>query len=165
MIHDHRTAFGTDATHGFDEFERGLLIVLRHLMTSYARPESQAWELAFGIAVERWGVADGPRIAQGVLAVVQALRRCRTARFRHADPLDAEARLRLTPDEENFIHMLHAMRRDRTAEARQRVALLTGGQMDPAMIRSALSLAARFPAVDCGPARPVAPASGLRLVH
>jgi hypothetical protein len=41
--------------------------------------------------------------------------------------------------------MLHHMRRDHTAKARDAVEALTHGQMNPDLIRASLSFADRFP--------------------
>lgn len=131
---------------GLDDLEQGVLAVLRHFLTSFSQPETQAWTTAFSIASERWGVAEGPRLAQGLLAVLQALMTCRDAGIRFSNPMCAGCRLRVTADEASFMTMLHCMRRDRTAEARAALADLTFGRMDSGLIQSSLALAARFPA-------------------
>ena len=65
---------------GLDGFEIGLLAILRHFCTSFCTPHSQAWMTAYGIATERWGVSNGPKAAQSLLAVAEAMRRARPKR-------------------------------------------------------------------------------------
>jgi hypothetical protein len=131
---------------GLDAFEMGLLSVLRHFLVAFSQPESQAWQAAFTIAIERWGDATGPQIAAGGLGVLQALRRARRDEFLFANPGCLTCRKLMTGDEAALMQMLQAMRRDRADLARPAVLRLTGGTMDPAMIQSALALAARHPA-------------------
>ncbi len=159
---------------GIDAFEIGLLSILRHFMTAFARPESQAWQSAFSIAAERWGGTRGPKIAQGLLAVIQVLRQARRTDFHYANPLCLQCREMATGEEAALCLMLHAMRRDRPDLARGAVMDLTDGVMDASLIQSALAFCARFPAEPepvHAPARraePVLPrptGRHLRLVH
>ncbi|HBU15067.1 MAG: hypothetical protein A2092_17620 [Rhodobacteraceae bacterium GWE1_64_9] len=132
---------------GFDAFETALVPVLRHFLTALASPDSQGWRLAYGIAAERWGPGDGPQIAHRLFGMVEAMQACRPTRFRFGNPLCAQCRGLLTPDEVAFVTLLHHMRRDRTDAARPALADLSGGVMDVALIRAGLSFAARFPAM------------------
>ena len=142
------TVTATPETLGLDQAEQGMLTVARHFLTSFARPESQAWIMAFGIAGERWGQSDGARLAQGMLRVLQAVTGCRgETPFRFSDPICARCRRQVTADEAALLSMLHHMRRDNTPAARQALAELTGGPMAPQVIRAGLSLAALFPAL------------------
>jgi hypothetical protein len=129
-----------------DPFETGLLAVLRHFLTAFAHPESQAWQTAFALACERWGTARGPQIAMGVLPVLQSLRGARRGAFDFANPLCVTCRDYVTGTEAAFMQMLQAMRRDRTDLARGAVLILTEGTMDPGLIQAALAFAARHPA-------------------
>ncbi len=141
---------------GLDATEQGLLVVVRHFLTSFAKPETQAWIMAFGIASERWGQSDGARMAQGLLAVLQAALQARQGRsFQFSDPLCEGCRHKATADEAALLTMLHHMRRDHTGAARLALADLTLGQMDAGLIRAGLSLAALFPAE--GATKPAAP--------
>lgn len=133
-------------TLGLDAFETGVLAVLRHILTAYARPETQAWQTAFQLAAERWGEARGPKIAMGILPVLQALRGARRGDFDFANPLCVTCRAHVTGTEAAFLMMLQAMRRDRADRARPAVLTLTEGTMDPGLIQAALAFAARFPA-------------------
>lgn len=145
-----------------DSHEAGLLAVTRHFLVTMAQPASQSWHCALSIASERWG-QRGPQIALGLYALLQALAAARPVPMRHCDPLCIEDRQRLTPEEAALLAMLRAMVRELTHEARQQVAALTGGRMDPGVIRSGLALARLLPRES----QPVLlPAHrGLALVH
>lgn len=147
-----------------DATEAGVLAIARHLLTALARPETQAWQHGFAIAAERWGAERGPAIAHAVLQLLQPLLRARPVPFRHCDPLCPEARARVTAEEAALIRMIRAMAGDLTHEARAHVVAVTGGRMDPALIRAGLALARMLPR----PAnRPVLTRihRGLALVH
>ncbi len=183
MIHDHPTAPDAMPVEALalDEMETGLLAVLRHFLTAFSRPETHAWQSAFTIAAERWGVARGPQIAQSLLAVLHAVRHSRQTDFRFTNPLCLHCRDTVTPEEAAFIRMIHAMRRDQNAEARGAVLDLAEGVMDPMLIQAGLAFAARFPAEGSdwiSPTRRTRPSAGqqsadkarpqgrhLRLVH
>ncbi|GAB1363208.1 hypothetical protein MASR1M32_24440 [Rhodobacter sp.] len=148
MRHDHTPSVDSTplALLGLDTFETGLLAVMRHFLTAFTRPETQGWQTAFGLASERWGEATGPQIAAGGLGLLQTLRRTRRREFMYANPLCPGCRMQVTGDEAHLMRMIRAMRRDRTDLARAEVLALTGGTMDPALIRAGLAFAARHPA-------------------
>ncbi|MEP4039159.1 hypothetical protein [Pseudophaeobacter sp.] len=129
-----------------DEFEEGLLPVLRHFLQSLAQPESQSWQFAFRVAAERWGESLGLPVAQSLFKLVQFTTKARRVGFDSIDPLSLEDREYVTRDEQAFLQMLHHMRRDETPRAREAVANVTGCTMDPDVIRAGLSFADRFPA-------------------
>jgi hypothetical protein len=129
-----------------DEFEEGLLPVLRHFVLSLAQPESQSWQFAYRIAAERWGESLGLPVAQSLFKLVQFTLKARRTGFDAVDPLALEDRDFVTRDEQAFLQMLHHMRRDETPRAREAVANVTGCSMDPDVIRAGLSFADRFPA-------------------
>jgi hypothetical protein len=131
-------------TLGFDEFELGLLAVLRHFSKSYEMPENQTWQHAYLIAAERWGERIGLSTAYALMKVLQAVCRCRPNGLNVQDPLCAFAKKHVTEDEIAFIGMLHHMRRDETPQARNFVQTLAYGRNDPAIIHAGLSFASRF---------------------
>ena len=158
------TVAATVESLGLDATEQGLLAVVRHFLTSFAQPETQAWIMAYGTATERWGHSDGARLAQGVLAVLQAALRAREGQgLRFGDPLCPGCRGKATPDEAALMTMLHHMRRDETGQARIALADLTQGRMDAGLIRAGLSLAALFPAE--GPAQSAAMPAAQPVYH
>ncbi|MFY0311504.1 hypothetical protein ACFMBG_16560 [Leisingera sp. D0M16] len=144
------------AAHQFDEFETGLLPVLRQFLLSYETPDSQAWQRAYMAAAERWGEAIGLPAAQALMKLLRAVLDSRNGQFSFIDPFDLELRGTVTPDEAALLRMLHHMRRDQTPGARDAVADATGGQMDPHVIRAGLAFAHRFSAGQAA-ARPAAP--------
>lgn len=129
---------------GLDEFERGLLPVLRHFLLSYEQPEGQAWQQAYLIAAERWGEALGLPAALAAMKLVRAVLESRDGVFCFVDPFDLENRDTASADEAALLRMIHHMRRDETSLAREAVADVTLGRMDPHVIRAGLSLANRF---------------------
>lgn len=131
---------------GCDAFERGLLPVARHFLTAFQQPGVHTWQAAYTIAAERWGDAIGFAIAHAMGKLIGALLRSRSDGVGFHDPLDPDARTRLSRDESDLMIMLHHMRRDDTAKARDAVEALTRGRMDPDVIRTGLSLATRFSA-------------------
>jgi len=130
---------------GFDPFETRLVSIMRHFVTAANAPGSQAWHRAFIIAAENWGEAHGLAVAHTLWPVVREVLELRSGDFTSNDPLDLDTRDLLSADEAQFIAMLHHMRRDDTAKARDAVEALTHGQMDPDLIRAGLSFADRFP--------------------
>ncbi|APG46006.1 hypothetical protein [Phaeobacter porticola] len=150
-----------------DAFEAALLSPLRHFTICLRRPESQAWQLAYCTASERWGDTFGLAVANALFKVIRCLHDLRAETYQGLDALDLETRNLVTADEAAFLRMLHHMRRDETAPARDAVADLTGGWMDPHVIRAALSFAHRFPAGKAKPqhgALQSTPYHGLRVV-
>jgi hypothetical protein len=129
-----------------DEFEEGLLPVLRHFMMSLAEPERQTWQFAYKIAAERWGETLGLPVANALFKLIQFTSKARRVKFNAIDPLAIEDRRFVTRDERAFLRMLHHMRRDETGRARDALADVTGCTMDPDVIRAGLSFADRFPA-------------------
>lgn len=149
---------------GFDEFETALVPVLRHFMTAFTRPDSQAWQFAYSIAAERLGENIGLSAAQAMLKLLRALFQRHPEGVSFRDPLDKAKRDTLTRDEATIIAMLHHMRRDNTAPARQALYDLTDGRMDPGVIRAGLSFARRFHSGP-GPAPTYDTRPRLRLVR
>ncbi|MEL6100319.1 MAG: hypothetical protein AAFR68_03290 [Pseudomonadota bacterium] len=143
---------------GFDDCERGLLAVARYFFLSRSVPEQQTWQVAFSVAVERWGPDIGLPIAFAMSKLVRAIGDARTD-FASSDPFEARARESATFDEAVMMRMLHHMRRDQTPDARDAVEVLTRGLMDPHVVRAGLAVAARF---GCG--APVRRRPALRVV-
>lgn len=154
---------GAQAALRLDDFEAGLLPVLRHFLNSLEVPERQGWQHAYHTAAERWGESFGLAVAYTLFTVLRAVADVRPSRLACQDALCLETRSSLTADEAALLRMIHHMRRDQTASARQAVAAVTGGRMDPQVIRAGLAFARRFPCGGgrAGPsARPVLRAVG-----
>ncbi len=146
-----------------DSLDAGLLAVARHFLVTLDQPASQSWHSALTIATARWGADHGAQIALALFALLQALNQARPQPMRHCDPLCLDDRARITPEEVALLALLRAMARDLTHEARRQVAALTGGRMDPGVIRAGLALARLLPKA----AQPVLVTAhrGLALVH
>ena len=130
-----------------DDFERDLLPVARHLMMTFSRPEQQTWQVAYSIAVERWGERIGLPAAHGLSEIISSLLRIRVGGLDFQDPLCLESRDYVTDDETQLIRMIHHMRRGQTPAARYAAEKLTRGRMESVFIRHGLAFAARF---SCG---------------
>ncbi|MEM9434642.1 MAG: hypothetical protein AAGA12_12040 [Pseudomonadota bacterium] len=128
----------------YDPFERGLLRVTRYIFLGCEDAGSLGWQKAVTVAIERWGDRVGYPVAHLLSKVVTAVLRARTDGISIHDPFDLNARNEITDDEVYFMDMLHHMRRDNVDKARNSVELLTGGRMDPDVIRAGLELSHRF---------------------
>ena len=124
-----------------DALECALLPLIRHLVRSHTGQCPNGWHHAFTIAKERWGGPIGLQIAFGLsntmLELINA-RRCATAVH---DPLRPDLRLRLTDDEKAILLLIHYMRRDNSAKAREYVPLLAAGRMHAVFIQAMLTFA------------------------
>jgi len=142
---------------GLDAFEIGLLAVLRHFCTSFCTPHSQAWMTAYGIATERWGISDGPKAAQSLLAVAEAMRRSRPTTFVFSSPTCLVCRAQITPNERQFMQVIHAARRGNPGMARAAAMMLCEGGDTDAFLQAAIAMAGLYPADD----RPGGPIDGM----
>ncbi|TNJ43011.1 hypothetical protein [Phaeobacter sp. B1627] len=145
----------------FDEFETRLLAPMRHFLTASAAPGCQAWHRAFVIAAENWGETHGLAVAYALWPVLRETHALLGSELSYNDPLDMDMRGLLTPDEARLLYMLHHMRRDETAQARDAVEALSRGRLEPELIRAGLSFADRFP---CGARHRLRGTPLLRLV-
>ena len=136
-------AAGRDlSVHAFqlEPFDTGVLTLLRYLALATSEPHGAAWRCALTVAEERWP-GNGGRVTLDLMAVLDTLPRAMGRAFRTIDPLDLESRAFLTGDEDAMVKAIAAMRRDETPVARSKIAHLTDGRMDPALIQAALSFA------------------------
>lgn len=165
------STFSSDVLHGgsvalssldFSDDEQGYLALARHFLTTFADPASQAWVPAFTIAQERFG-PQGGAIALGLQGLISQLLKLRPLPFRFHDPLSMDVRGFVTPEEHSLILLLRAMTLDVTAEARRHVVVLTGGRLDPSLIRTGLALAKALPRASASVR--IDKHAGLRLVH
>ena len=94
---------------GMDEFERGVLAVLRRFLTTHSDPGTQCWDQAYLIAVEKWGESVGLEAAHALSQYANAVLRFRAGTFEFHDPLDPDMRDFVTEDEALLIAVLHYM--------------------------------------------------------
>ncbi len=133
---------------GFDAFEIGLLAVLRHFCNCFCAPQSQAWLNAYGIATERWGISEGPKAAQSLLAVAEAMRRSRQSIFVFSSPTCLVCSENITPNERQFMQVIHSVRRGNLGVARTAAMMLCEGGDTQAFVEAAVLLAGLFPATE-----------------
>ncbi len=156
--HMDRSATFDLASAGLDGFEQGLLTVLRHFCVSFADPQSQDWMQAFGSATHQWGISTGPKAAQSLFAVFDTMRCTRPSVFEYANPYCAVCCARMTANERHLMRMLHAVRRNRSGEARTEAMLLVEGRDSHDLLAAAFAFACLFP-VDMPTAPLCAPQS------
>lgn len=147
----------------FDEFEKGMLTVARHFLSTRDTPALQAWRYAYDIAVEQWGESLGFPASYRMQKVVAAVLSVREGDFVYLDPMTPESRYLITKDETHLLAMLHNMRRENTPAARDAVEELCGGFCDPHLVRAGLALAHRF-SVGAKAAKPYSKLAQLRIV-
>lgn len=134
---------------GLDTFECDLLTVMRHFCVSFAEPRSQGWTYGYGLATELWGISAGPKAAQAVFYVLDAMQRTRMSVFQYNNPACAVCSARLTGNERHMMRMLHAVRRGLNSEARIDAMLLVEGGDSSAMLVAAYNFACLFPVEAC----------------
>ena len=71
---------------GYGPAERALLDLMRLYFLTFADPHSHAWMRTGTIASAHFGHAQGPRIAQALLNVVNAVRLIRSSPFEFSNP-------------------------------------------------------------------------------
>jgi glutamate mutase epsilon subunit len=131
-----------------DAFEVGLLAVLRHFCTSFCAPQSKAWMNAYGIATERWGISAGPKAAQSLLTAAEAMRRSRPTVFVFSSPTCLICREHITPNERQFMQVIHAARRGDVGVAQTAAMMLCEGGDTLPFVQAAIAMAGLFPATD-----------------
>ncbi len=124
-----------------DAVSSALLPVVRHFLDAFLRPESFGWSKALPVAVGVWGEGRGLSIANGVQVFLAALLKNRPVPVIYIDPLDIGKRHKLTSDEVDILALVAAMRADKTAQARDIITRLTGGEIPERLVRTGLKLA------------------------
>lgn len=126
-----------------DAFETDLLLLLRHFTLSLSGKSRDGWQVAYAWSADRWGAPIGLAIAHEVSKLVSALEETRGT-FPHVlDPDFTDTDLVVTKDEEQFLLVIHHMRREHTNAARDAVWTLTQGKSLASFIRQAHSFAAK----------------------
>lgn len=134
---------------GLDDFETGLLKVLRHFCVSFAEPQSQGWIAGYGTATDLWGISAGPKAAQAVFLVLDAMQRRRVSVFQYNNPACVVCSKRMTGNERHMMQMLHNMRVGKIAKARIDAMLLVEGGDTNTVLVAAYNLANLFPVEAC----------------
>ena len=124
-----------------DPVDAALLPVIRHHLAALQGENPLAWRQAFAIAEQQWGEGRGLALAHRSQVFLSALLSCRNVPIRCIDPLNIDERHTLTEDERLIMNAVSAMRSDDAPQARQLIALLTGGRLTAVIIQAGLSLA------------------------
>jgi hypothetical protein len=125
-----------------DQMSKGLLPVLRYFHLSLHKPSSHGWRHGFETAVGTWGQDRGLAIAQATQKFVYDLMRCCQSPLHFNNPLDIDKRCELTSDERLVLTLLIYMRSDEVKHARDVIAKLHQGRIDPSFVRHGLALSA-----------------------
>lgn len=145
-------------TDQLDTVNKALLPVIRHFLNAYLHPDTLGWRTGFAAAIGTWGEARGLAIANAVQVFLSSVLLNRPVPLRYNDPLDVDARQRLTPDEIDLLAMITAMRTDRTQDARRIVQRVTGGEVKAAVVRTGLALSVILDPSEAKPKRVKRPA-------
>lgn len=137
-----------------DQMSKGLLPVLRYFHLSLYEPSSHGWRHGFETAVGTWGQDRGLAIAQATQKFVYDLMRCCQSPLHFNDPLDIDKRGALTSDEQVVLTLLIYMRRDDVENARDVIARLHQGRIDPGFVRHGLALSAMLDGTPSRVSRP-----------
>lgn len=143
-----------------DPMMKALLPVLRYFQLALSDPPSNGWRHGYEAAVGTWGEGRGLAIAHAVQKFTYDLMRCGIAALHFNDQLDLQTRQMLTPDERKVLSLLTYMRADNAAGARDIIAGLHQGKIDPVFVRHGLELSAML---DAKPSRTGVPK--LRIVN
>ncbi|PIE07863.1 MAG: hypothetical protein CSA74_04985 [Rhodobacterales bacterium] len=122
---------------GLSPTEQNVLTIARHFMQSLARPESQGWIRAFGVAHAVWPKRLAPGLGVAVFAMVQCLRGARVSGFRFSNPDCEHCSAFLSDDERRLANMLKATSRGARSAAHADALMLCEGN-DPAMLLEAV---------------------------
>ncbi|NHB77511.1 hypothetical protein [Rhodobacter calidifons] len=147
MIHDTRLRNShADVRSDPDDFERGLLAVTRHFFADAPPDAVPGWRLAFGLATELWGISNGPRAAQSLLHLAEAVDAARGRALPVPSLSDGPMPHPAAGDEADLMALIHAIRRNRLNSAQIVACRMHGDPADPAILQATAMLAGLFPA-------------------
>ncbi|MDG2283934.1 MAG: hypothetical protein P8N43_00135 [Alphaproteobacteria bacterium] len=127
-----------------DPMSKALLPVLRYFYLTLKVPASHGWRHGFDCAIGTWGQERGLVIANATQKFMYDLIRCAQSTLYFCDPLDISIRNTVARDEKVVLSLLTCMRQDQTGKARDIIAILLQGRIDPVFVRNALELAAKL---------------------
>lgn len=102
---------------GFDPFERQSLVLMRHIFTAMARSRHARSEDLVPFTQGLFGTASGDRIFVALLCFVRTMSLSRSETFRYSNPLCPGCAIRITPEEEHLMRILHHVRAGREGRA------------------------------------------------
>ena len=135
---------GGSRTAQLDPVMRELLPVLRYFYLAFTQPTSNFWRHGYQAAIGTWGEARGLAIAHAGQKFVHDLTGCGLVMPAFIDPLNIEKRDILTSDEARILLLLCYMGADDVARARDIIASLNQGRVDPTLVRHGLALSAHL---------------------
>ena len=102
---------------GCDADEIAVLGVLRHLFTTLAEPDSQAWIKALDMAGVQFGPARAGQVVLNLVGVLDAVRATRRQSFKFSNPNCGCCARIVTEPETQLMLALHELRRGRDGQA------------------------------------------------
>lgn len=128
----------TVAEAGLTHDEVSVLTILRLFCTTYANPESQAWENGFDCALSSFGPNHGPLLGPAIMNVMRSLRCTRKSNFRFTNPGCPCCRATLSDHELHMMRLLKAERRG-DGPTRQTCAVILCEGEDPGLFLASIS--------------------------
>jgi len=129
-----------------DAFERSLLPLIRRFVRTFESGDVVECCRTFDRAVEQWGEPIGLSIAHLLQKLILAIHKSRKCPLQCFYPRQRSDHGFVSEDERILLTMLHHMRRDQTARARDALGALTGSRMSPDLIRASLTFSNRYAA-------------------
>lgn len=125
---------------GYTAEELTVLNIARMYFTSFASPESHAWLGGISAALQLFDEDQGPKVAIGVLSMVQGMRRARQSVFHFNNPECPCCSRKLTDSERLFMAVLRQCRAGRIDAAASSAFVLCEGNDTHDFIKAAMAL-------------------------
>ncbi|MEM6677498.1 MAG: hypothetical protein AAF675_06465 [Pseudomonadota bacterium] len=123
----------------FDDAERAVLDIARRFFSAFSAPERHGWIGAFTQA-DRFFGPQGAALAYRILSTIQVLRSTRMFDFSFINPDCPCCREKITAEERQFLFILHALRRDRPAEATLNAMMVCSGHSPEPLVAATVLL-------------------------
>lgn len=104
-----------------------MLAILRQFLLAYTDLKQPYWERAFEISVTAYGTEQGPRMAFGLLRVLQAVRTKRRTVFRFVNPCCENCAVHLSHYERYLMRTIRFVRMGDLPSAQMEALLLCEG--------------------------------------
>lgn len=118
-----------------------MLEIMRFFFVAYTDPQSNAWEMAFSRASNRFGPSRGPVIVAMILEMVQAMRCSRKSILHFSNPWCACCRDRISGSEKHIMETVRAFDRGDPVTARANALVLCEGHDTGPFLQAAKLLA------------------------
>lgn len=117
----------TIAGAGLNFHEEMMLAIFRQFLLAYTDVKQPHWERAFEISVTAHGANNGPRIAFGLLRILQAVRASRKTVFRFINPCCENCAANLSDYERHLMRTISFVRNGDMSSAQMEALLLCDG--------------------------------------